>query len=283
MSHFYDYFPFPPSQPREAKGGIKARSKRGGFADKWWGKRWIQVLERFGIGARLQRGRSYARRGQVLDLHIGSDGEITARVQGSRPVPYEVVLQLMTFHAPEWERVAAALSERPAYVAKLLAGEMPEEIEEVFAQVKLSLFPATHDDLETECSCPDWSNPCKHIAAVYYLLAEAFDQDPFLLFKLRGMDRESLLQLVLGAGQQEEEGESEMLPGEPLPSDAVQFWGDPQPEPVDLGEAALPTTWAVLAKRLGAFPFWRGSRDLQEALAAIYRKAFLAALKRDVI
>jgi uncharacterized Zn finger protein len=261
MRYFRDFFPYPPSQPREAKGGIKAHSQRGAFVDKWWGKRWIKVLESFGIGARLQRGRAYARRGQVIDLHIGSDGEITARVQGSRPAPYEVALQLLTFSVPEWERVAVALSERPAYMAKLLAGEMPEEIEEAFAQAKLSLFPATQDDLETECSCPDWSNPCKHIAAVYYLLAEAFDQDPFLLFKLRGMDRESLLQLVLGAGQQEEEGESGMPPGEPLPSDAVQFWGGAEPELVDLGETTLPTAWAVLAKRLGAFPFWRGSRD----------------------
>ncbi len=282
MSYFRDFFPYPPSQPREAKGGIKARSKRGGFADKWWGKRWIQVLESFNIGARLQRGRAYARRGQVIDLHIGS-GEISARVQGSRPKPYQVVLQLKTLSAPEWERVAVALTEHPAYIAKLLAGEMPEDIEEVFAQAKLSLFPARQDDLETECSCPDWSNPCKHIAAVYYLLAEAFDQDPFLLFKLRGMDRESLLQLVLGAVQQEEESEPEILPGEPLPADAVQFWGGPEPGPVDFGETTLPVLSAVLARRLGAFPFWRGSGDLQEALVIMCRKASLAALDREAI
>lgn len=283
MSYFRDFSPYPPSVPREAKGGIKANSKRGAFADKWWGKRWIKVLESFGIGARLQRGRAYARRGQVLDLHISDGGEISARVQGSRPEPYEVILQLLPLDAPEWERVVAVLTEHPAYVAKLLAGEMPEDIEEVFAQAKLSLFPATQDDLETECTCPDWSNPCKHIAAVYYLLAEAFDQDPFLLFKLRGMDRESLLQMVLGTVQQEEEGESEILPGEPLPSDAAHFWGGPELTPVDLGEITLPASSAALAKRLGAFPFWRGSSDLQEALAVIYRKASMAASNRDVI
>ncbi len=282
MSYYRDFFPYPPSQPREAKGGIKAHSQRGAFVDKWWGKRWIKVLESFGIGARLQRGRAYARRGQVLDLHIGDDGEISARVQGSRPKPYEVVLQLMPLDDLEWERVVAVLTEHPAYVAKLLAGEMPADIEEVFAQAKLSLFPATQDDLETECTCPDWSNPCKHIAAVYYLLAEAFDQDPFLLFKLRGMDRESLLQMVLGTVQQEEEVESEVLPGEPLPADAAQFWG-PVPETVDLGETMLPTSSAALARRLGAFPFWRGSSDLQEALAIIYRKASQAASDRDAI
>lgn len=282
MSYYRDFYPYPPSTPLEAKGGIKAQSKRGGFADKWWGKRWIQVLESFRIGARLQRGRAYARRGQVLDLRIDDSGQISARVQGSRPKPYEVRIQLTTFTHLEWERVGAALTERPAYMAKLLAGEMPEDIEKVFAQAKLSLFPAKHDDLETECSCPDWSNPCKHIAAAYYLLAETFDQDPFLLFKLRGKDRESLLQLVLGAAKQEE-GESEALPGEPLPADSAQFWKGMESEPAGLGETMPPAAWAVLPRRLGALPFWRGSYHLQETLATIYRKAFLAASNSDTI
>lgn len=280
MSYFRDFSPYYPSQPLEVKGGIKASSRRGGFAEKWWGKRWIEVLEGFRIGARLERGRAYARRGQVLDLHIGP-GEVSARVQGSRPRPYEATLHLKALSAAEWERVAAVLTERPAYIARLLAGEMPREIEEVFAQAGTSLFPVRHDDLRTECSCPDWSNPCKHIAAVYYLLAEAFDQDPFLLFRLRGLDREGLLQLVLGAGPPDEEGASETLPREPLPAAPARFWGEGGPWTVDLGESSWPAAWAILARRLGAFPFWRGNGDLHEALAVIYRRAFLAATDSD--
>ena len=82
------------------------------------------------------------------------------------------------------------LSQQVIFTAKLLAGEMPQDIEQAFTDAGLSLFPAQSKDLDTECSCPDWSNPCKHIAAVYYLLGEEFDRNPFLIFKLRGMERE---------------------------------------------------------------------------------------------
>lgn len=280
MSYFRDYFPFPPSQPIEVKGGIKASSKRGGFAEKWWGRRWIEVLESFRIGARLQRGRAYARRGQVLDLSIGP-GKVSARVQGSRPRPYEATIRLGLLSAAEWERVAAVLAERPAYLARLLAGEMPREIEEAFSEAGLSLFPARHDDLKTECSCPDWSNPCKHLAAVYYLLAEAFDRDPFLLFRLRGLDREGLVQMVLGAGPAEEEAPPEAPPREPLPAASAPFWGDGGPWTIDPGQGPPPAAWAILVRRLGAFPFWRGAGGIQEALADVYRKAFLAATDSD--
>ena len=86
-----------------------------------------------------------------------------------------------------------ALGRQALFVAKLLAGEMPQDIEPVFREVGLSLFPAKLGDLETDCSCPDWSNPCKHIAAAYYLLGEEFDRDPFLIFTLRGLGRDALL------------------------------------------------------------------------------------------
>jgi uncharacterized Zn finger protein len=192
MAWNYDNGYFPKSTPRAAKGGIKAQSKRGGFGQSWWAKRWIQVLESFNIGARLQRGRSYARSGQVLDIHIEA-GLVTAKVQGSRPKPYNVRLRVETLSRQETERLSATLSGQVLFAAKLLAGEMPQDIEQVFTAAGLSLFPGRHSDLHTECSCPDWSNPCKHVAAVYYLLGEEFDRDPFLLFKLRGIDRERLL------------------------------------------------------------------------------------------
>src|SRR5204862_3418808 len=91
-----------------------------------------------------------------------------------------------------WKRVVKALGGQAVFAAKLLAGEMPQDIEKVFADVDLSLFPEKAKDLTTDCSCPDWSNPCKHVAAVYYLLGEEFDRDPFLLFRLRGLSREEL-------------------------------------------------------------------------------------------
>src|SRR5262245_28601863 len=100
---------FEPSRPRAARGGIKAQSKRGAFAQSWWAKRWIAVLEGFQIGGRLQRGRSYARRGQVLSIDV-QKGMITAAVQGSRPAPYDITIAVKVLGAPQWRAVANAIT-----------------------------------------------------------------------------------------------------------------------------------------------------------------------------
>lgn len=186
---------FQPSRPRAAKGGIKAQSKRGSFGQSWWAKRWIAVLESFDIGARLGRGRTYARKGQVLSVNVDK-GLVEAKVQGSRSTPYRITIKVRGLDDAEWKRLASAISTQAIFAAKLLAGEMPQDIEQAFENAGLSLFPQKSGDLETNCSCPDWSNPCKHIAAVYYLLGEEFDRDPFLLFKLRGMNREEFIGLL---------------------------------------------------------------------------------------
>ena len=182
----------PPSVPRPVKDGLRAKSKRGTIGETWWSQRFIEVLEDFHEGPRLVRGRAYARRGQVIDMDVEA-GEVTARVQGSRARPYSVTIGVTVLGDPDWARVEAAMASQAVFLARLLAGEMPHEIEDAFAATGLSLFPATVDDLDTDCSCPDWENPCKHIAAVCYLLAEAFDQDPFLIFAWRGRPRERLL------------------------------------------------------------------------------------------
>lgn len=150
------------------------------------------MLESLGVGGRLQRGRTYARKGQVIDLEV-SAGVVTANVQGTRVRPYRVRIGVPAFDKAAWGRTTEALAADAWYVARLLAGEMPEDIEEAFRSVGLSLFPSSADDLSLDCTCPDWSVPCKHIAAVFYLLAESFDEDPFEILAWRGRDREELL------------------------------------------------------------------------------------------
>ena len=277
----FDYFP--PSVPRATKGGIKAQSKRGAFGQSWWAKRWIQVLESFHIGGRLERGRSYARRGQVVSIGINA-GQVEAIVQGSDPTPYQVTIGLPVLSSQDWKKLSQALSRQALFSAKLLAGEMPQDIEQAFTDSGLSLFPAKMKDLETDCSCPDWSNPCKHIAAVYYLLGEEFDRDPFLIFKLRGMVREELVGLLKSAGAKQaskkktkerpvnEQAETPPAP-EPLTTDAALFWGGGD-LPEDLfGEVAIPPVPAALAKRLGNFPFWRGEERFLDAITPVYTQA----------
>ena len=272
---FHDFYDFPPpSVPRQAKGGIKSRSKRGAFGESWWAKRWIAVLESFDIGARLGRGRSYARRGQVLDVEVGK-GTVSARVQGSRVRPYKVEIRVTTLSQAAWEKLAKVLSEQVIFAARLLTGDMPENIEEAFEKAGLSLFPSRQGDLRTSCSCPDWSNPCKHIAAVYYLLGEEFDRDPFLIFKLRGMAREELVGLVgkTTSTPLPEHEAAVSFPPEPLPAEPDAFWGASETEEDVVGEVHPPSVAAALPKRLGSFPFWRGEEDFLPALEAIYRQA----------
>jgi uncharacterized Zn finger protein len=182
----------PAAAPLPVEGGIRARSQRGAIGRTWWSTRFVRVLEEIGVGGRLGRGRSYARAGQVISLDI-SAGSVRAQVQGSRPRPYHARIGLPTFGKAEWARVEQAMADSAWYAAKLLAGEMPEDIEDVFTSVGLTLFPASARELSLDCTCPDLEVPCKHLAAVCYLLAESFDADPFGMLALRGRDRETLL------------------------------------------------------------------------------------------
>jgi uncharacterized Zn finger protein len=167
--------------------------------------------------------------------------------------------------------VFTVLSRQALFVAKLLAGEMPQDIERVFTQAGVSLFPRKRDDLRTECSCPDDANPCKHIAAVYYLLGEEFDRDPFLLFRLRGLERDDLLARLGPAKAPREEAKE--YPPEALPAEPAAFWAlAPMPEDF-YGEVQPPPVSAGLARRLGKFPFWRGEQPLADALEATYLSA----------
>lgn len=187
----YDYAP-----PLPVKNGIKLKKKRGEITDKWWSAKWIKLLESFGWENRLERGKRYARKGQVISIKFKTEKKHTAvfaLVQGSEDEPYEVRIKLKRFGKDKWERILEILAKKAIFAAKLLAGEMPKDIETAFKQANLRLFPKSPFELTTSCSCPDWVNPCKHIAAVYYILAEKFDEDPFLLFLFRGMSKESII------------------------------------------------------------------------------------------
>jgi uncharacterized Zn finger protein len=262
--------------PLAAEGGIKAESRQGDFGSSWWAKRWQAVLESFRLGGRLARGRTYARQGQVLSIDI-DEGKVRARVQGSRPVPYDVTIGVKVLSDAEWDTVIGALSKQALFVAKLLAGEMPEDIEKAFTQAELSLFPEKRGDLKTDCSCPDDANPCKHIAAVYYLLGEEFDRDPFLLFRLRGLERGKLVEKLSGKASEEAAPKVELR--EPIAASRDEFW-ELGLVPDDLfGEVQAPPVTAGLVQRLGKFPFWRGEKPLLASVEAAYVDASALGVK----
>ena len=268
------------TRPKEARGGIKAHSQRGAFGQSWWAKRWVDVLERLELGGRLTRGRAYARRGQVLDIKV-EEGSVQASVQGSRDAPYAVTIRVHALTAADWHKVALSLRREARFAAKLLASEMPEDVEEAFKGTGVSLFPARRAELATECSCPDWANPCKHIAAVYYLLGEEFDRDPFLIFQLRGLSREGLMALLRApeAEPKPKKTRAKSSPAprpEPLPSDPGAFWGGGEVPPSP--EVRAPEHAAALLRRLGPFSFWRGRTPMTAELDPLYERAAAKAL-----
>jgi uncharacterized Zn finger protein len=262
-------------------GGIVARSRSGAIGKAWWSQRFIQVLERMGISSRLQRGRSYARRGQVLAMKV-EPGLVTARVQGSRARPYEVRVSVPLISSKDWNRAEQAMARHAIFVAKLLAGEMPQQIEEAFRECRLALFPESPRELSDDCTCPDWESPCKHVAATFYLLAEAFDDDPFLVFLWRGRRREALIESVRSLREMKEQPEED-----PRSLAAASGRAD---EPADVGDPArawdprgpLPPRRQLgnpvgdaLLVQLGPAPV--GYERFRQALPELYRAASDAA------
>ena len=183
---------FSESKPIPVDDGIATSSSRGAMAQQWWSKRFVEVLDTYGLGARMQRGRRYARSGQLLSFEVQA-GELLAEVQGSRRTPYRV-----TVHAPptsdaQWAEVDATLASRVKFAARLLAGEVPGELEDVFDSAGVPLLPKRWSDVVASCTCPDSANPCKHIAATLYVFADRLDSDPWLLLEWRGRTREQIL------------------------------------------------------------------------------------------
>lgn len=271
----WDYYR--PSQPRKVEGGIKTKSERGAIGETWWSKRWVSILESFGMGTRLTRGRNYARLGQVLSIDV-EPGVIKAKVQGSMPRPYTVTIRLQPLADRDWEKVIETMASQAIFAAKLLAGEMPRNIEEAFSAVHVSLFPTRGTELSTKCSCPDWANPCKHTAAVYYLLAERFDEDPFLIFKLRGRSREQIIQSL-------REKRTVALPAEAASASEIgaaseeslaledylaTFWQAGEELATFTVNTSVPTIDKAVLKRLGQAPFSVGTQSLTVLLSKAY-------------
>ncbi len=206
-------------------------------AREWWAQRWIDVLESFGFQQRMARARLYAQAGNVLSLDFQA-ARVVAVVQGSVPEPYQVRFQLEPFSDEQWSYVVESMAEQAIFSAKLLSGEMPQDIEAVFTQNGLSLFPFNQFDIHSTCDCPDPVNPCKHIGAVYYLLGDRFGEDPFVLFQLRGRTKAEIIEALRerrrSIGEQDQNPEPLPEPEPKIPSfhfDPKTFWT--YREPID--------------------------------------------------
>jgi uncharacterized Zn finger protein len=277
------YFEQAPKRP-PPEHGIRV----GNIGSTWWGKRWIAALEglSFGYSDRLARGKTYARAGRVHDL-VAKRGEVTARVTGSRPTPYKVRIRLVTLGDAAWKEAIGAMASRAQFAAELLGGSMPHEIESSFREAGTRLFPVNATDLLTECNCPDVANPCKHVAAVHYVLGEALDRDPFLLFELRGRTKEQVLDALrvarAGHAGQTSSGVRRGARVSELGVDVPSVdLGGIDASAYDVPRNALPALHlafkenvapGALLRQLGAPPGWSNATSLEELLGPVVRAA----------
>jgi uncharacterized Zn finger protein len=226
---------------------------------EWWAQRWIDVLESFGWRRRLERARNYVREGRVLQLQFKGP-QVLAQVQGTASEPYEVSLGLDPFSDEQWGYVIEELSQQAIFAAKLLAGEMPQTIEDAFTASGLSLFPFSKFDIHSTCDCPDPVNPCKHIGAVYYLLGDTFSRDPFMLFELRGRTKQQIIETLrqlrsVSASNSETEPLSKIEPRSAFPDLKHRFWQYSAQLDPSLVVIAPPPTQENVLDVLGPLPF----------------------------
>ncbi len=189
------YYGYKPSNPVNKNKGIKVNTPRGEIGKKWWSKRFIETLKKFGWSNRLDRGKRYARSGQVLDIDIKKGG-INARVQGSMSRPYKVDIHYPASDEQSWEKIIEEIKKNPEISASILNGVIPPDMENIFKKADSELFTENKKNIKMNCSCPDYAVPCKHIAAVFYVLADNFDNDPFLLLQLKGKSRSEIMDKI---------------------------------------------------------------------------------------
>ena len=267
---------------------------------EWWTQQWLDLINTYRFKKRLERGWQYAREGKVLSIKFPNQ-EVIAVVQGTDPKPYQVSLGLDTLTDEDWDYVIENMSQRAVFSAKLLAGEMPHNIEDVFAAAGKTLFPLSLSDIRSRCSCPDPKNPCKHISAVYYLLGDRFSEDPFVLFQLRGRTKEQILTALRQRRGTQAEENSQLNTGENSPTANAKllkvdrFWEYNQQLESSLVVIVPPPSSETVLDILGPIPLATdpkgtasksspASDALKQYFSKIYQtvsqQAVLAALKR---
>jgi len=271
-----------------------------GMSRTWWGERFLEALEQCTDPGRLSRGRSYSRPGRMLSFSI-KGAEISARLRGNinpyfgvyKEPRYTVKIHLKPIPAKKWKQILRRLARNAGWLTRLLMNEMPDDIEGAFKGSGVSLLPRSRADLNTACTCPDWANPCKHVAGTYYKVAALLDQDPFLLFELRGITREELRKELsrtsLGKALATEMKEGLDLEPEPVASRFTAPARIPLKEEIGLRNfwqggkipdmpptAKGPGVPALLIKKQGDYPpFWPRDNSFIEAMEAVYRQVWI--------
>lgn len=252
--------------PRAAPGAT-----RKSYGATWWGKQWLQALTDIDYSNRLPRGKTYANKGLAHDLELQGN-TITAKVTGTQPKPYRVNITVPAFDADTRERLLRVVTENPLFLSKLLNRELPPELNEACLAKGIHIFPRRWDDLKGSCSCPDWAVPCKHMAAVLYLVANEIDKNPFVVFDLHGLDLVADLQ---ESGYTEEAGELVPITGlaqlqqEAAPENADFFFDEERLAALDF--SIIPDCRDNLLRLLTEKPVFFPEGDFKKILTLTYK------------
>ncbi len=267
------------------------------FSRTWWGQEFIQALEHISDDGRLSRGRAYVNNGKMTFFEI-KDGIVAATVRGSinayfgvyKEPLYITTIEFQPISAAKWAAAIALIASRASLISRLLLNEIPSNIEDSFTTLGLHLLPHGEEDFNTQCSCPDYGNPCKHIAGVYYRVAAELDRDPFLLFELRGLSREDLhkelaksplgqalsaeLQLSQGSLKPAESYYTRPVTVVAEPVEHLQdFWQGTKRLPQTIEPLAKPLVAGIPIKKQGDYPaFWQRDNSFIEVMEELYEQ-----------
>jgi len=267
------------------------------FSRTWWGQKFIETMENLTDSGRLSRGRSYARGKKVKSFGI-KDGIISAQVRGSvnpyfgvyeEPL-YITTIEFQPISAAQWSAAIALIASKASLISRLLLNEIPADIEDTFKQLNLNLLPGSRKDFRATCTCPDWGNPCKHIAGVYYLVAAELDQNPFLLFELRGLSKDNLMkELAKSPLGQALSAELQLQKQAPQPVESYhpalrtsgleacenlrEFWHGTKRLPQTMEPLPQIPVAGIPVKKQGDFPaFWNRDNSFIEAMETLYQQ-----------
>lgn len=300
------------ADPIEVEHGIRLAKPIAQAAQSWWSLRWLSIIQQFGLGVRWERAKQYAMRGQVLSIQI-ENGIVRSQVQGADQEPYRVIIAVKTIPKAIWTAIMSDFSLSSNFGIMVASAALPSEreIDKTFRDNGVLLFPDRQGEMQTKCSCLDWSNPCKHIAAVYLLLAAEFEKDPLLIFKLRGLSSSDLFELLNapksapGSTDLPHVAATEMTAEEAIAQarmkierrktvaekdggasqhvqckttrDAKLFWKKSVKATDVLESWAPPVESASLPQSLGEFPFWQGNEEFLPSLRFVYEVASVHA------
>ncbi|MDX2130616.1 MAG: hypothetical protein SFY69_01025 [Planctomycetota bacterium] len=294
----------PLMHPRRVRGGVKLP---GGVLEGpvlWAGQRWMRVIESVAPGTAMVEGLEYAKEGQTKRLTI-SPGKIEGLVQGRSDRPYVTQISMSVLPEASWERVVRLMGEGAIYAAKLLAGELPTNIEDALGPLDLRLFPVEPKELTASCTCdvhraavhdgqPEGATSdarwCKHACCVGYLVAQRLAVEPYLMFALRGLDGAELLERLREQRTMASAGERAPVyaqhvpaisetPGEPLETVIDTFWDAPASlREIEIPMGPPPVSHPLL-RRLGPSPL-QGTFPMVGLLASCYDLFSEQAIRR---